>query len=316
MNLRRQWALIFFFCVWLLVTLSSVTLAQSNNISLPLDRTTLETLNADEILESPNIFKDLYHAHQSKEISVKETSIKLHLFNIREQSFESFPNIPQSIIQIQNGEKSIFIATEASTPETDISYLYSLPNVDEPWLCINIASGGNWGATNSCHIIAVGPDSYIEELGVVYGAEDLDGDGNDEFYNIYTGMEHGLDYLDHASSPIIRVPIDIHNNKKTFEHYYRAELDRVNTAIRAFPTRTPNTWNADLLSLILEKLLLNHFLKQPELAWKQFDQDIRHYNAEYFLLHDSDTLRRIPVSELTKRAKNAILDWPITQFDI
>ena len=276
-------------------------------------KSALKALDEDAILANTQVFEHIYQEYQSIVFDLNGFEIGLTLYNARDEVFEDYIDIPQSIIKATHGRNSVIVTSEAPSAVSDIRYAYSIPQIAESYFCIYTHSGGNWGQSTTCHVIAVGAGDFIKEIDAVAGVEDLDGDGIDEFYRAYTGMEDGLGYLDHASSPIIRVPVDVFGSsrKRDYTRYYRSELRRINISMLTYSTEPPTSFNAGLLGLILEKFLIYQLLKLPEKAWQEFHRDIRHYDAQYFFLRTSDKLERIPFPELIHRTQKALKEWPI-----
>lgn len=289
----------------------------ANNLDKPLTETVLQQLDSGTILNQPDIFKQIYIPYQTQILSIQSMRVELTLFNTKDSSFAHLINIPKSIIQIKHKNSRLFIVSESNIPESDITNTYSIPNMHHPLFCIHTESGGNWGQTSTCHVISLGSNGSLENVGNAYSVEDLDGDGIDEFIDVYTGMEDGLGYLDHASSPLVLVPVQydalIDRRLPGYEGYYRTKIKHLNEKMNNFPRVMPLARNTELLSLILEKYVFYHLLNQPQQADNVLKNDLHWYDGSSFLLHygPEEEIAHISTTELFNKAKEAITDWPL-----
>lgn len=266
-----------------------------------------EGMTTDKVLTDSDVFKKFYEFATNKVI--KEYQLEIQLYKIKDKPEYLYNDyIPKAVFIINGGGNKVKLPSNRFTPLEEIIYI--LPKNNRPMLCIADPSGGNGWNDNPFYVVSLEESHYLKNLGQVSDVYDIDKDGIDELLIHDDVWEMGLDYLCHAESPGATIIYRVDEGaivKDVSNHieYYQKEIDRINEEIKMYPREItgPDKANTGLLSLILEKFLIYKLLGHIEKGWQEFENDIRHYDKDFFFLYGGQMkpVDKVPIQDIKRK---------------
>lgn len=275
-------------------------------------------LTTGDILKNSKIFRDLYSMHSQDTVSIEGNEIEISLYNLKGKDLIYYDNIPKSIIVVEGinskGKKKVlkvpyshgFSAYEPSD-KIDV-FIAKIPTTI---LCIKNQLPGQ----GHIDLILLSDKFFLQKAGTVSQVRDFDHDGIDDLITYDYIWINGLGYLCHADSPGEKIFWKIENGKLVKntsgkEEYYRSKIERLDKEIKEFPKDIPpKDGNVRLLTRILSQFLIYRLLGDVDEGWRKFQQNIKHYDDEYFYLNIhfmTGKLEKIPIVEIENRMKKSL----------
>lgn len=264
-------------------------------------------LTTGDILKDSKIFRDLYSMHSQDTVSIEGNEIEISLYNLKGKDLIYYDNIPKSIVVIKAKNRLLKIPLMFG-PLNKISYF--IPKTGEPMLCVQDGSGGNAWNANPIRVISLSEKYFLKNVGSVSSIYDIDSDEKDELITYDDIWELGLEFLCHADAPGARIFWRVKDgilvrDTESYMKYYHEEIERIAKEIREFPVEMPNENSERLLSLILQKFLIYRQIGGINQGWDKFNQDIKHYDNQFFYLYRGK-LQKIPIVDIEDSMKKSL----------
>jgi len=239
-------------------------------------------------------------------VSIEGNEIEISLYNLKGKDLIYYDNIPRSIVVIKAKGNGLLKIPLMFGPLNNIPYF--IPKTREPMLCIQDGSGGNAWNANPIHIISLSEKYFLKNVGDVSSIYDIDSNGEDELITYDDIWE--LEFLCHANAPGARVfwrvkdGMLVHATEK-YMKYYNQEIERIAKEIRDFSIEIPTENSERFLSLILQQFLIYRLIGKIDQGWDKFNQDIKHYDDQFFYLYRGK-LQKIPIVDIENRMKKSL----------
>jgi hypothetical protein len=263
-----------------------------------------------DIVGNDNILKDLYSFREEEVVTMDKKDISLSLYTVKNEELVFNELIPKSIIIIKSNSKEIRLPIEAYQPLAEIDY--AIPETKSPVILVKNPRGGNGWNSNPYYVISLESRYFLKNIGQVSAYRDLDNDGVDALIAFEDIWEIGLGLLSHADSPGAIIVFSIEGGKlfpdiRRYTNYYQGEIKRLNDEIKQYPRSLPPEMNGQLLSSILQKFLIYRLLNDEVTGWKEFNEDIRHYDKTHFFLNSSGSrIEKVLIDEITNKMKKSL----------
>jgi uncharacterized protein len=283
---------------------------RNENITSYQNKYDFRELTFGDIVGNDNILKDLYSFREEEVVTINKKDISLSLYTVKYDELVFNDLIPKSIIIVKSESKETRLPIEAYQPLTEIEY--SIPVTKSPVILIKNPRGGNGWNSNPYYVISLEREYFLKNIGQVSTYRDLNHDGFEELISFDDIWEIGLGLLSHADSPGAIIVLSVENGKvspdiKHYTNYYLAEIKRLNGQIIRYPKSLPPEVNGQLLSNILQKFLIYRLLNDEVTGWKEFNEDIRHYDKVYFFLNSSgNRIEKVSIDEITNKMKKSL----------
>lgn len=278
-----------------------------------LDMSALQKLSFEDVLNDRNIIDALYVMKSTEDISLGGHEIILELYIVNKDVLIYYENIPKSIVVIRSGNNVTRLPITSYRPISKI--IHDVPKTEKPVFLIRNLSGGNCWNCNQYYVVSLEDKYFLKNIGEASSWKDVDNDGFEELIKYDDIWEIGLGYLSHADSPGVEIILAINDGKVAPDvsghmNYYQAEIERLNNEIEKYPREIPTDFNARLLSRILHKFLIYRLLGDMEEGWREFNQDIKHYDKDFFYLciicDEQRKADKISIDEIVGKMKESL----------